>query len=399
MVDRIATFSAYDSSIDNLMQRQVTLNQTQEQLTSGKRVSVASDDPTAAAQAERALALEARTTAAERAVDASTTSMTATESALGNASSLLEQARQLVVGAGDASYSASQRHAIASQVSAIRNQLLGVANTPDGNGGYLFSGQGSGGAPFSDSTGGVTFNGTSGQVNGASSDALPLTLDGKNVWMQANTGNGVFQTKNINSSGAWIDSGTVTDPSQITGSTYGINFSVSGGQTTYSITKDGQPTSVVNAPYTSGQKISIDGQSFSISGTPANGDQFETDPSQKNLSVFDTLDNIVNALNSPNLSQAQISQAVQSGLSNIDQVSAQISSARSFAGSTLNRLDNVKGRNQDTVLSAQTTDSNATDLDMVKALSQFNNQQTAFSAALQSYATIQKMSLFNYLNG
>ena len=89
---------------------------------------------------------------------------------------------------------------------------------------------------------------------------------------------------------------------------------------------------------------------------------------------------------------------MQDGLRNIDQVSAQISSARSYAGTTLTRLDGVKGRLDATQLSAETSRSDAEDLDMVKALSTFNSQQNGYSAALQSYATIQKLSLFQYLN-
>ena len=46
------------------------------------------------------------------------------------------------VQAGNASYGDSQRTAIADQIAAIRSQLLSVANRPDGNGGYVFSGQG-----------------------------------------------------------------------------------------------------------------------------------------------------------------------------------------------------------------------------------------------------------------
>jgi flagellar hook-associated protein 3 FlgL len=93
-----------------------------------------------------------------------------------------------------------------------------------------------------------------------------------------------------------------------------------------------------------------------------------------------------------------VQQAVEDGLRDIDQVSAHISSARSFAGSTLQRLDGVKGRLDATQVSAETSRSDAEDLDMVKALSSFNQQQTGYSAALQSYATIQKLSLFQYLN-
>ena len=222
---RITAAHAFQTSISNLQSRQQDLTDAQVQLTSGKRVNKASDDPTAAARAERARALEARTTASERAVDASSNAMTLTESALGDASDLIQQARELVVGAGDSSYSDQERKSIANQISAIRNELLSVANRPDGQGGYVFSGQGSGGAPFVDQPGGVQFKGVGGSVNVASDEPLPLTLDGGNVWLQASSGNGVFDTKNVNSAGAWVDSGTVTDPSKLTGSTYDLQFS------------------------------------------------------------------------------------------------------------------------------------------------------------------------------
>ena len=396
-VERISTSHAYDSALNNLMSRQDNLTQTQEQMTSGKRVIKASDDPTAAARAERARALEERTTASERAVDASSNAMTLTESALGDAGELLQQARELLVSAGDASYSDAERASKADAIKAIRQQLLSVANRPDGQGGYVFSGQGSGGAPFVDKPGGVAFQGVGGSVNVAADEPLPLTLDGGSVWLSANSGNGVFVTKNTNSGSAWVDAGRVTSPNLITNSTYDIQFSVASGATTYSVLKDGNPVSTGN-PYTSGQEISVDGMSFAISGAPANGDDFQTTPSTKTLSVFDALDNAVAQLSAPGQGGPKVQQAVQDSLRNIDQCSSQISSARSFAGTTLQRLDGVKGRLDATELSAQTSRSNAEDLDMVKALSSFNSQQTGYQAALQSYATIQKLSLFNYLN-
>lgn len=396
-VERISTSNAYNGALDNLMSRQDHLTSTQEQMTSGKRVVKASDDPAAAARAERARALEERTTASGKAVDASSNAMTLTESALGNANELLQQARELLVSAGDASYSDAERASKATAIKAIRDQLLSVANRPDGQGGYVFSGQGSGGAPFVDKPGGVVFQGVGGAVNVATDEPLPLTLDGGNVWLSANTGNGVFQTKNVNSSSAWIDSGHVTSPALITSSTYDLQFSTAGGATTYSVLKDGTAVSTGNA-FSSGQQISVDGMSFAISGVPADGDEFEMTPSTKSLSVFDTLDNAVAQLSQAGLSGPDVQQAVQDGLRNVDQCNSQISSARSFAGTTLQRLDGVKGRLDATQLSAQTERSSAEDLDMVKALSSFNQQQTGYQAALQSYATIQKLSLFQYLN-
>ena len=396
-VERISTSNAYDGALNNLMSRQDHLTATQEQMTSGKRVIKASDDPTAAARAERARALEERTTASQKAVDASANAMTLTESALGDANELLQQARELIVSAGDASYSDAERGAKANAIAAIRSQLLSVANRPDGQGGYVFSGQGSGGAPFVDKPGGVSFQGVGGSVNVATDEPLPLTLDGGNVWLTANSGNGVFVTKNTNSATAWIDAGRVTSPNLITNSTYDIQFSTAGGATTYSVLKDGNPVSSGNA-FSTGKDISVDGMSFAITGAPADGDDFQMTPSTKSLSVFDALDNAVAQLSASNQGGAKVQQAVQDSLRNIDQCNSQISSARSFAGTTLQRLDGVKGRLDATELSAQTARSSAEDLDMVKALSSFNSQQTGYQAALQSYATIQKLSLFQYLN-
>ena len=36
---------------------------------------------------------------------------------------------------------------------------------------------------------------------------------------------------------------------------------------------------------------------------------------------------------------------------------------------------------------------------MVKAISDFQNQQTGYDAALKTYSTVQRLSLFEYLNG
>ena len=41
--------------------------------------------------------------------------------------------------------------------------------------------------------------------------------------------------------------------------------------------------------------------------------------------------------------------------------------------------------------------SRAEDMDMIKGISQFQNQQTGYQAALQTYAQVQRLSLFNYL--
>ena len=396
---RIATANGYQNSLDSLMDRQSRLADTQSQLTTGKRVNRASDDPAAAARAERALTAEQRTVASQRAVDASDTAMTLTESALGDAGSLLQSARQALVAAGNATYSDSERTGIANQLTDLRQQLFAVANRTDGAGTYLFGGQGADRPPFTDLAGGVQFQGTSGQVQAASGEALPLSVDGESTWMQARTGNGVFATRAITATGsAWVDAGHVTDPSAVTGSTYSVQFSVSAGATTFSVLKDGLPTAQTNVAFKPGQSVQVDGLSAAIQGVPANGDAFEFAPSTPDLSVFDVLDKAIADLKTPNRKGTQIAQSNVQNLTGLDAVLGQVNAGRSQVGATMNRIDAATGRLSAVKLSSQTERSHAEDLDLTQAISDFSNQQTGYDAALKAYSLVQRLSLFNYLN-
>lgn len=305
---RISTANAYATTIDTLQQRQQQLSRTQEQLTSGKRVARASDDPVAAARIERALATAARSDADQRALEASRSAMQQSEAALGDAGELLQRVRELMVAAGNGSYIDSDRAKIGAEIAGLRAQLLAVANRGDGAGGFLFGGQGSAEPPFSDGIGGVQFNGTAGRTEVQGGDRLPLTMDGAAVWM---------------------DAGSAADPS---------------------------------AP-----------------------------------SVFDVLDRTVAELRSANRSSAQVAQTVHTALRDIDAWLSNLQQQRTTAGESLKHIDNAESRLADTKLHAQTQRSLAEDLDLVQALSDFQNRQTGYEAALKAYSMVQRLSLLQYL--
>ncbi|MDP9044028.1 MAG: flagellar hook-associated protein FlgL [Pseudomonadota bacterium] len=396
---RIATVNNYDNTIESLMQRQSTLTQTQQQMSTGKRVNVASDDPAAAAISERAQAEQARITATQKAVAASNNAMTLTESALGSAGSLLQTVRDTLVQAGNGSLQDADRSALSQTLVGLRQQLLTLSNSTDGSGNYLFGGQSATQAPFSDTVGGVQYQGTPGVSQAAGNEGLPLSVDGSSAWMTARTGNGVFTAgASVSNGTAWIDSGKVTNPAQLTGATYSINFSVGGGSTTYSILKNGAPTPQTNVAFSTGQAVQIDGMSATISGSPASGDSFTLAPSTPTLSVFGAIDKAIADLKTPNLSGAQRAQANSENLANIDSSMNLLSAARSAAGATMNRISAVTDRLSALTVASKTGQSNAEDLDMTQAISDFNNQQTGYSAALKAYSLVQHLSLFNYLS-
>ena len=396
---RITTAHAQQTAGDGLQRLQQQLYQAQERLSSGKRVARASDDPAAAARAERALAGSARASADQRGVEASRSAMQQVEGALGDAGELLQQVRELLVGAGNGSYGDAERANLAEQIRGLRGQLLEIANRDDGAGGHLFGSQGSARPPFIDGIGGVSFRGSSGQATVQSASLLPMSDDGAAAWLSARSGNGVFVTAPAagNSGGAWVDAGSVTDPSALTGADYRVEFSVNAGVTTYAVLKNGAPTAQAGVPYVEGQAIEVDGMALTVKGTPSNGDAFEATPSAPQLSVFDVLDGIAGELQAGGRSAAQVAQTVASGLRDVDAVAGALQMQRAMAGQSLQRIDAMEDRLSDVQLQAQTERSQAEDLDMVKALSDFQARQTGYDAALSTYSLVQRMSLFQYL--
>jgi flagellar hook-associated protein 3 FlgL len=405
---RLATANQFDASIATLQKRQQAMQDSQQQLTTGKKIAKASDDPTGAARAERALATIGRIDANQRALEASRNGLTLGESALGDANELMQQVRETMVAAGNASYSDAERAGLANKVAGLRDQLLSIANRGDGAGGFLFSGQGSGGAPFLDQAGGVSFTGVSGALQTGNSEKFALTIDGRQAWEQARSGNGSFETGALPNqpltdppvaAKGWIDSGLVVDPALLTGHDYKIDIAGTAPATTYSVTDTNLGGAVVSSgTFKAGQAISFDGMAMTISGSPANGDQFEVKAATNSLKLFDVLDKAIAELKKPRRGSAEITQSNTGGLRDLDAVMGNLQNIRSQVGEQMNNLDGAESRMAGLKLYNQQERSAAEDLDMVAGISDFQNQQTGYDAALKTYAMVQRMSLFQYIN-
>nr|MDQ2736919.1 flagellar hook-associated protein 3 [Pseudomonadota bacterium] len=143
----------------------------------------------------------------------------------------------------------------------------------------------------------------------------------------------------------------------------------------------------------------VDGMSVTVSGSPASGDQFQIAPSTPTLSVFDTLDKAISDLSTASKTGSQVAQYTSDDLRNLDSVMNNLQAARGAAGDVLNSIDSVSSRLDAQKLASTSDQSNAQDVDMVHAISDFQNQQNGYDAALKSYATVQHLSLFQYVNG
>ncbi len=415
---RIGSANTYDNAIRNISTRQTALSNLQENLTSGKRVVRPSDDPTSAANAERALTRISRITSNQRALESQRNAIAQAESTLGQVTDVLQRFRELVVSAGDGVHSAAERRSIALELQGLRDQVHALANTADTNGLPLFSALGSALAPFvgpQATAPDYTFNGLPGQA--ASSDvAIPFTLDGDAAFMHQPARDGVYNvtSNTIPGNRTLTTSGvTVLSSAAVTGDSYqvsitGVDTTTTPGTTVvgYDITKlplPGTSTSFTAPGYATGTPASIvldggatglSGLKLTLQGQPATGDTLTITP---NPSVFSVLDDAIKDIReAPNNNGA--TQAVGQALHNIDIGMSRISAVRGQAGDLLNRADRISANQENRSIQLESDRSRAEDLDMIKGISDFNNQQTGYQAALQTYAKVQQLSLFNFIN-
>lgn len=145
---RISTQQYFDTSSAKYQENYSSVVQSQDQASSGVRVQTAADDPVAAA---RLLMLQQQKDMLGQFngnITSLKNSLTNEESVLSSINDALQRASELALRAGG-SISDADRTSIASEVGSIETQVLGLLNSKDSAGNYLFSGSKSQTPPYS----------------------------------------------------------------------------------------------------------------------------------------------------------------------------------------------------------------------------------------------------------
>jgi flagellar hook-associated protein 3 FlgL len=414
MTLRISSKAIFDNGVGQLSSLQTALARTQQQLSSGRRVLTPADDPIASSRALEVSQSQSMNVQFQTNRDNARSSLSQVDQAMGSVTSLLQDVKTLVVSAGNGTLTQGDRDKYAVELEGRLDDLLGVANTADGAGGYLFSGYRSTTLPFTPTASGAFYQGDAGQreLQVGSSRKLAISDSGSAIFENNITGNGTFQTaadpNNYTRGGTGIISpGSVKDASLLTGHQYSIAFTVVPATpgvpaaTTYSVTDvtTGALVTPAPLPYKSGESIAFDGMQMEIKGDPANGDLFTIDPSQ-NQSIFTTVKNLITALRGPGTGaagQAELTNQLNTANSNIDAAADNVLSVRASVGSRLKELDYLDSTGEDLKLQYASTLSNLTEVDPVVAISLFTQQQINLEAAQKSYKAITSLSLFNFI--
>ena len=212
---RISTSTIYDSSVANMQQQTAKLIEVQQQIGASRRILTPSDDPSASARVLEISQSQGISQQYDANIGAATDSLSLEESVLASITDLLQSAKDATNAAGNGSYNQSDRLTLASQLRSQYQQLIGLANSTDTSGQYMFAGYRSATNPFSQtSPGTVVYNGDQGQrlLQVGPTRQIEVSDSGGGLFVNIPDGNGSFVTKaGVNTGTALIDSGNVLD--------------------------------------------------------------------------------------------------------------------------------------------------------------------------------------------
>lgn len=406
---RLSTSWMYQQSLSTMLNQQSALATSQNQVSTGKRINVASDDPGGAGQVVSLSHILAANAQYSANIDSANTRLSTEQSTLTSVANLLDSARTRALQGINGSLASSDRQAIAAELVQMRDQLVQLANTTDSNGSALFAGTSTTTTPFVQNPGGsVSYAGNDARLMASIGSGLqvPTGDAGSGVFINVPAGNGSFVASagGGNAGTLVVGENSVTDPvafnagSAANGGSYTISFDAAGNWTAADaggnpvLDSGGNP---VGGAYQDDGSIAFNGISISLSGTPVAGDSIDVQAGGQQ-DIFSTLNNMIAVLQGGG-SETQLSNTLNRQIESLDQVQASVTRTEVSIGGRLNTLDQQKGAYQDLSVTYQGALSDVQDVDVYTAISNLSIQSAALQASQQMFAQVKSMSLFNYI--
>ncbi|AME23337.1 MULTISPECIES: flagellar hook-associated protein FlgL [Burkholderiaceae] len=415
---RISSSQYFTMNVQTMSDQQASLAAQYAQISSGKRIQTASDDPLGAAQAVQLSSQSATLSQYSTNQSAALTSLQQEDSTLTSIGNVMQSVQTLVNRAGNASFNDTDRASMATQLQGYRDNLMTLSNSTDANGNYIFSGFKGTTQPFTDNASGTgaTYAGDNGQRQVQISDNRSINVadNGATVFQSVspneslpvsssaagNTGSGTIGAVNVSDRG---------NPGNA--STYTISFATSGtgstATTTYTVKDQNGATITPATPYVAQQDIALGGgQKVAIDGAPANGDSFTVAPANtgkaSDTDIFSTLDSLISALKQPTsgnpAAQATLQNALTTGGTKVNNMYNNVLTTQASVGGREQEVTATQTAMQTTSTQTASSLQDLTSINLVSSISQYELTQNALQGAQQAFASIQKMSLFQYIS-
>ncbi len=397
---RLSSATIYNQNLSSMLDRQSEYQEAALEVSSGTRVSKPSDDSLAASQAvnvRQALAANEQYADARAAIS---TSLSQESSTLDSVNDAITSALGLAVQAGNGTLSDADRESLATSLQGIYDTLVTLANSTDSNGSYLFSGYQSQTPAFAENAAGeLVYQGDSNVVSQqvSATQSMASGDNGASVFLSVSSSAGFIAEAGDNSGTLTFDGPDIADTSAAGyGSGFTLSFSTAADGTLQYNVDGADPVA-----YTEGEVLEINGLSLALNGTPADGDSLvvsaaaDADPD-----LFASLRTLISALQTPVEDAAD-----QAALSNtLSTVNRQLSNAQdnvltvmTSVGARLNQVETLDAIGDDLALSYTERLSGLVDADYTESITRYVTLQVSMQAAQQTFASVQKLSLFEYI--
>ncbi len=403
---RISTAQIYTGSVNNITRQQGDLLKVQNQLSTGQRVVLPSDDPVAAAAALEVSQANAQVTLNQSAQGTATDALSSMDSTLGSIGDLFSYVNEQAIQAGSAALSQSDKDAMAQDIQSKFDSLMSMANTTDADGEYVFAGFKSDVQPFTGSLSGVTYSGDQGQrtIPVSSTRNMPVSLSGDQVFMNIQTSG---QSFNAQPSLANTGTGTVASSSVVgtyAGGQYGIRFT---SPTAYDVFDRAADPAMTGTPlasgtYTAGSPISLPPApataqiQVTLNGAPAASDTFVVNPSSGTTDAFKMISDFITNLQSGGSGPSYYS-SLQNTMALSSSAQENVLRLRAQTGSRQDELQSLGTESADQTIQYAATTQRLVGLDYASAISNYQLQQTYLDASRNSFVKTTSLSLFSFL--
>ncbi|CAM5790155.1 flagellar hook-associated protein FlgL [Castellaniella caeni] len=413
---RISSSLVFQTGLNTINAQQSDLMHLFQQIGSGQRMVTPADDPLAASQAINISQSQAQNTryASNRAV--ANQNLGTEENALSSLTTLLADVRTRLVEVGNGTLSDADRQTLAGVLSSARATALGIANATDGNGQYLFSGS-KGSQPAFDTDGNYLGDSLQRMIQVNETRQLAGSDVGSDVFARAQPGTlaygsaaGAGNTGTAIVTGPYIaDRAANADPTDQTLAGYSFSVTVKapvtpGAAFSYDVVataKDGSSTTTSFDAQPGDTELDLGhGVKVQFTGAPNAGDTFEVEPlQQQNANLFQSIDNLIDALNKPSSGDDAATAALRNQINTtMQQVASSydnVLTVRASIGSRMNELTALDDSGAQSGLGFTKALSGLEDLDYYTATTQLSLRKMALEGAGLAFQTIQGLSLFN----
>jgi len=416
---RISTLQAFNNGVQGLQRNYANAIRTQEQISTGNRILTPADDPVASV---RLLQLEQQQNVLgqyKENLTAAQNSLNQEEVTLNSVNTVLLRVQELAVRAGNGSLSAEDRQSIAAELREREDELLGLMNTKNARGEYLFSGFQGKAEPFvRNADGTYSYQGDEGQRKLEIASSLNVAI--------SDNGKKVFQ--NVTNAGRLVAAAPPLPYTPPAGSTLRVSTPLVQDEVAFSGTPafpaqginlvfdetDPKSYTIYDAetgddlgggsmgenPDTT-DKLVFRGVVINLDGTPVGGEQIQVtaDPAKQKQGPLDTIATLRKALEEPATPEGnlKVRDAVAQAMTNLSSASVVVDSTRGEIGARLNIIESTRTDNEDVALVNKSVQAELRELDYPEALSRLSFQTLILEAAQQSYVKISSLNLFNKL--